>query len=337
MPKKELEVNASSSVCRMCGIAYGKLSGYFYKSYAQMWKGNGYLPICKDCLDKIFEKYMSECSDAKTACRAVCRKLDIYWCDDVYEQVIRRGSSRTPLAGYISSVNAYKYAGKSYDDTLRENNTLFEFNFNTQSDTVSVEAIDGQEMTQEIVVDDNIRHRWGAGYSDRMYIELEDRLNYWFKRLEEDGVDTSGIGIQGLLMQIVPTELEINRGRAAGEDVDKKVNTLNTLLGSAMLKPNQRKATEQDTGLENTPLGVMGWIIEGKRPIAEPDEEFQDVNKIKKYVHTWVYGHLAKMVGLKNSYTKLYEEEMDRLRVDKPEYTDDDELISNYFSGDDAE
>lgn len=211
---------------------------------------------------------------------------------------------------------------------------------NTENNPViddDIEQCEPTEQVDNIVVDENILRRWGAGYSDSMYIELEDRLNYWMDKLEADGVDTSGIGIQGLLMQIVPTELEINRGRAAGEDVDKKVNTLNTLLGSAMLRPNQRKSSEQDSGLENTPLGVMGWIIEERRPIPEPDPEFRDVNGIKKYVHTWVYGHLAKMVGLKNAYTKMYEDEIERLRVEKPEYTDDDEIISSYFSGEDSE
>lgn len=339
MAKKELEVNASSSVCRMCGLAYGKLGGYFYKNYSQMWKGTGYLPICKTCLDKIFEQYMSECSDPRAACRAVCRKLDIYWNDSVYEQVEKRNSSRTPLAGYLSSINAYKYAGKSYDDTLHEEFSIF--NFNTAHDehenTRNDNECEDEKLEEEIFVDKEVIHRWGPGYSSKMYLDLEDRLKYWVDRLESEGVDTSGMGIQGLLMQIVPTELEIIRGRAAGDDVDKKVNTLNTLLGSAMLKPNQRKTQDQDSGLENTPLGVMGWIIEERRPIPEADPEFKDVNGIKKYVHTWVYGHLAKMVGLKNSYTKMYEDEIDKLKVDKPEYTDDDELISNYFSGDDLD
>ena len=45
-------------------------------------------------------------------------------------------------------------------------------------------------------------------------------------------------------------------------------------------------------------------------------------------------GHLCKMLGVKNGYTKLYDEEIDRLRVEKPEYDGDDDeaLMSHAYS-----
>lgn len=52
-------------------------------------------------------------------------------------------------------------------------------------------------------------------------------------------------------------------------------------------------------------------------------------------------GHLCKMLNIKNTFTRLYEEEVERLRVEKPEYEDEDEetlLIDSYSeseSGDD--
>ena len=55
----------------------------------------------------------------------------------------------------------------------------------------------------------------------------------------------------------------------------------------------------------------------------------KDVNGIRKYVFTWM-GHLCKMLGLKNGYAKLYEDEIERLRVNRPEYDgDDDEAFMN--------
>ena len=40
------------------------------------------------------------------------------------------------------------------------------------------------------------------------------------------------------------------------------------------------------------------------------------------------------MLGVKNGYTKLYDEEIDRLRVEKPEYDGDDDeaLMSHAYS-----
>ena len=40
------------------------------------------------------------------------------------------------------------------------------------------------------------------------------------------------------------------------------------------------------------------------------------------------------MLGIKNTYCKLYEEEIDKMRVDRPEYEDeDDETVFNDIFG----
>lgn len=131
--------------------------------------------------------------------------------------------------------------------------------------------------------------------------------------------------------------MDINRDRVAGRPIDKSVNSLNTLLGSANLKPAQRKTdADAENELMNTPLGVWLWRYENKRPLPEIDDDLKDINGIKKYVFTWM-GHVSKMLGLKNTYTRLYEQEVERLRVEKPEYEDEDDetlLIDSYSEGD---
>lgn len=336
-----IEINASSSVCRMCGTAYGKLSGYFYKSYSQLYKGVGYLPICKSCTDKLFGEYLKIFGNEKDACRELCRKLDIYWSDTVYGYATKQSGYRSFFGAYLSKANVYKLAGMSYDDSLKEGglwNTGDPFlqadeeSLNGNNSTDENNLADTEVVEPEIEVDPEIKTMWGSGYTNTMYKELEERRQYWMNSLSKDGVDVSDTGIQGLLRQIVSTELEINKGRAAGEDVDKKVNTLNTLLGSAMIKPSQKKASE-DAGVDGTPLGVWLWKFENKRPLPEVDEDLKDVNHIIKYITIWMKGHLAKMVGLRNSYSKLYEDEIKKLRVERPEYDDEDDetFLSDIF------
>lgn len=63
------------------------------------------------------------------------------------------------------------------------------------------------------------------------------------------------------------------------------------------------------------------------------------VNHIKKYVFTW-FGHVCKMLGVKNGYTRMYEEEINRLRVEKPEYEDEDDetlLVDAYSESQDGD
>lgn len=333
-----LEINnASSTVCRMCGTAYGKLNGYFYKSYAQLYRGVGYLPICKGCLDFLYDSYLAKCNSPRDAVRQVCRKLDLYWDEGVYSRAEKDGSARTIMSAYLTKVNVYKNTGKSYDDTLEKENALWNFANQRAIEQEARESSVAEEVAkaaeEDVDVSEDIKQMWGTGYTNAMYNELEQRRQYWMGQLIEEGVDVNQVGVQALLRQIVSTELDINRGRAAGLDVDKKVNTFNTLLGSAVLKPSQQKGSDIDTDIDKTPLGVWAWRYEHKRPLPEIDEDFKDINGIRKYITIWLKGHLAKMVGLRNSYSQMYEDEIKRLSVDKIDYEDDtdDSFLADLF------
>lgn len=332
----DVRVGNTSAVCRMCGTAYGKMSGYFYKTNAQLYKGIGYMPICKRCTDYLYDNYLAQCQSARDACRQVCRKLDFFWDETTFNIVEKNNNSRSIMSAYISRLNAPKYAGKSYDDTLELSGLLWDFadtreaelkrlqqerQDRVEAEIAALEAELSQKEEEVEPVPDDIKMMWGSGYTDSMYWELENRRMYWLEQLTAEGVDTNKVGTQALLRQIVQTELDINKGRAAGDDVDKKVNTYKGLLSDAMLKPSQNK--EDESGLDNTPLGVWAWRYEHKRPLPEVDEQFKDVNGIRKYITIWFKGHLAKLIGLRNSYSQLYEDEIERLSVEKVDYEDD--------------
>lgn len=319
--KMELEVsaegskNAKSSICRMCGTAYNKLTGYFYKSYAQLYKGNGYMPYCKNCVDNLYQNYLAQCKDQRLAIKQVCRKIDLYWNEMVYGIATRREDSRTVLAAYISAINVYKYSGKSYDDYLNEQEALWSHITDDVNDSSSVEF---DEVSEEI------KEMWGPGYTNSMYVELEQRWKYWIKKLKDEGVDVEPVGTQALLRQIVSMELDINKSRTAGDDVEKKVNTFKNLLSDAMLKPSQ-KSNDGDAVFDTTPLGVWIKRWEDKRPVPEPDPELQDVDGVVKYISVWFLGHLCKMLGIKNTYCKMYEDKIAEMRLERPEFDDEDD------------
>lgn len=325
-----IEVNASSSICRKCGTAYSRLKGYFPVSYSYLYKGTGYLPYCKECVDGMFASYLAECQDPKKAVRQMCRKLDLYWNERVYEAVEKQNSTRSMMTSYITKINAIKLASKSYDDTLKEEGALWlepaQYADITPAENIVESSDDDIDVPEEVVV------FWGPGYTPSMYIELEQRRKYWMSKYPDD-VELD-IGTEALIRQICSLEIDINRDRAAGKSADKNINTLNTLLGSASLKPAQKQSNDYESSLVNTPLGVWLYRYENKRPLPEVDKDLQDVNGVKKYIFTWM-GHLCKMMNIKNGYTKLYEEEVDRLRVERPEYDGDDDetLLSDAYSG----
>lgn len=324
-----IEISSERIICPKCGTAYSRRKGYFPVSYAESHKGIGHVPICKECIDKMYSTYLSQCNDSKYAVRQVCRKLDLYWNDSVFENVMKKSSTSTVMTQYIAKLNGVSFAGKSYDNTLLEDGTMWNFNNNVTPLSYNTSNTEQYEVPEDVVA------FWGSGYTPDMYKELEQRRAQWMSGFPKD-VELD-IGTEALIRQICNLEIDIIRDRIAGKPVDKSVNALNTLLGSASLKPTQRK-DDIDSSIANTPLGVWLYRFENVKPLPEIDEDLKDVNGLKKYIFTWM-GHLCKMLGKKNGYTRLYEEEVNRLRVERPEYDseDDETLLFDVYSEDDSD
>ena len=140
------------------------------------------------------------------------------------------------------------------------------------------------------------------------------------------------------MKQICILEWRIQRNSV---DNSKKISddmtVYNNLLGSASLKPSQKKAEEKSAASQEVltfGTGIKEW--ENDKPIPEPDPAFQDYDGIAKYISIWFLGHLCKMLKLKNTYSKLYEQEIERLRVERPQYDteDDEDFFDSVFGGD---
>lgn len=329
-----IEVNASGTVCRKCGVAYGRLKGNFPISYAQLHKGVGYLPYCRSCVDSMYDAYLAECGDTKRAVRQMCRKLDLYWNEKSFEAVEKTTSNRSMMTGYIARVNGLKQAGKSYDDTLREENAMWEWNATLGSEPTPQPVArqhEAEDAVNVIEVPEDVIEFWGSDFEPEFVMKLDKRYKHWTDGAELDK------GSISLYKQICILEEMINRDAAEGKPVDKNMNMLNTLLGSLNQKPVQKK--EADSSSDNTTFGEWIRKWENLRPIPEPDPELRDVDGIVRYITVFFFGHLARMLGIKNAYSKLYDEEIAKLRVDRPEFDgDDDETMFNeiFSSGDDG-
>lgn len=353
-----LEIGSSTVVCSKCGTGFGKRAGNFYKCHCQNYKGIGYLTVCKKCTDGLFDSYLLSCADAKLAMRQLCRKLDVYWNEDAYNYVFMRNVTKNLVSAYMVKINASTaYVGRSYDDTLEAEGSAWSFANSDDrqkeiDDAVSTavekavsearaefEKSAAASMTQAEELDeekfdvpDDVVEFWGPEYRPDMYIQLDKRYKFWIKELGLDG-DNLDAGAKALIRQICGLEIDINSERSAGKTPDKLVSALNTLLGSAQLKPNQ-KTTDLSKEDASTPFGVWIRRWEDERPIPEVDPSLRDVDGIIKYIATWFHGHLAKMLGIKKAELKVYEDEIARLRVERPQYNEDDdeEFINDIFA-----
>lgn len=328
-PQKLTQSNRKFICCR-CGTAYSRQKGYFPVSHSPMYRGTGYLPICCDCIDSLYEQYREMLADDRETMRRICMKLDLYWNDAIYDMVERTAGVHSRVRNYIGKTNLIKYIDKTFDDTLLEESIK---NIEKTSDAFEfgdhMLPIDEENNEDDLSsIKQSTIDFWGRGYDAMFYDDLEKRYSKWTKGFGElTPVQES------LYKQVCLNEVIITRSSAKGEAADKATKNLLDALGSLNIKPSQTKNDAQDAELEKMPLGVGIQTWEFSRPLPETPDELKDKSHIIKDITIWFLGHACKMVGLRNSYCRMYEQAMDELRVKRPEYADedDDTMLADIF------
>ena len=327
-----IELAGETITCTRCGTHYPKRRGNYYTVYGALYRGTGSPQVCKNCVDAIYNTYLGECLNTKDAVRQVCRKLDLYWNEDLFNEVAAKTVPKATMDSYIIRLNNKKYNGKCYDDSLREEEMLWQFGkpepvvieVPVEPDPVEpvVEVVEEEQPAEEDI-DPKLIDFWGDGFDLSTYESLQKKYEEW------SGGSQFDIATEMLVKQICLTELDIARDRADGRSPEKDIAILNSLLGSANLKPVQKQKADEASALADIPLGVWLHRYEDERPLPEVDEELKDVNHIREYVFTWM-GHLCKMLGLKNAYSELYENAIEEYSVQKPEYNEEeyDDVLS---------
>lgn len=313
--------------CCSCGTAYPRQRNFFPASHSPMYAGNGYIPICNECIDVMYARYRKLLGTDRDAMYRMCMKLDIYWSEDIFESVMKSENIQSYIRTYISRLNLKRYFDKTFDQSLAEEGRTKAPRPTAKATPSDTPATPMDSEPEEEVVPHDLLDFWGAEFDPEFYFELDRRYKKWTADLKD--LDRSE---EALYKQICLLEASINRDTSLGKNVSQSMTTLTNLLGSLNLKPSQKK-DDADAELENMPLGVGIQKWEESRPLPETPEKLKDIRGTIKNITTWYLGHACKMVGLRNSYTKLYEEAVEELRVKHPEYDeeDDDTMLYDIF------
>lgn len=298
-------------ICVTCGKSFKKLDGNFPASQSEIYAGfENHLPTCKRCLDKLYEHYCIVLGDEDEAIRRICMKYDIYYDQSLANASRKITKDRSRIHTYISRANLLQYKDRTYDTTIEEEKTQ-------TIDTIEDIRKDNKntKLTKKTI------NFFGLGYSEDEYQFLQYQYDDWTARHE-----CKTKAQEELFKNICITQLKIQTASQKGDKIEQLMNAYQNLLGSANIKPTQ---TNENTLADQNTFGTLIKKWEDEKPISEPSSEWKDVDGIRKYINVWFLGHLCKMMGIKNSYSKEYEDEIARFKVEKPEYVDD-EVNENY-------
>lgn len=321
----DIGIKTHTFYCCCCGLAFSKQRGYFPISRSKLYKGSGFLPFCNNCTVDLYRHYKKKLETPERAMKRLCMKLDLFWDRDVYMALTDTKDDEKKVNLYISKLNMVQYQSKSYDDTIEED--IINGLYNDDAPDYIEYKEDGEVISKNVPPE--LIEFWGAGFDYEFYMEADKKYHDWTGGIDRD-LDPGEISIY---KQICMLEVIIAKDAADGKPIDKNINTLNTLLGSANLKPAQKKE-DNDNAFDKTPMGVWIKRWEDNRPIPDPDPEFKDPDGIIKYISIWFLGHLCSMLNIKNTYCELYEKKMAEMRIDRPEFDDEDnEVLFNDIFG----
>lgn len=329
-------VNTKKIICLYCGneIHVSNL----YKATSQMFKATGRIPYCKECINEIYQKYVSKYNNAKyvspekKAIERMCMMLGLYFNDKIFDNVVKISEDKnmvgTPLISlYIRQIMLYQYRAKDYDTTLSEKYDEVKKN----GSSVNVITLhDNDDEYQDNMVKQSVK-LFGSGFDVDEYIYLYEQYCDWTSRHE-----CNTKAQEEVFKNICITQLQLLEATKAKEDTKDLAAQLQKWLDTGKLQPKQNSS---ETLSDAQTLGTLIDKWETTRPIPEVDEELKDVDKIGLYIDVFFRGHLAKMMNIKNALSDRYEKFIKKYTVKRPEYEEDenDEALLDAIFGHDPE
>ena len=310
-------INGDICLCPKCNDFHGADQFYTDKNYA-----TGLFPICKKCLIGMacdYDKKSNQYSDNREKTMDVLKMMDLPYIDQVYQSALTSTSEdiadkhrATAWQHYITMIKSLpNWRGKTWKDSEMPADYLDK---------------DEDEINENSRTLKQAKKRFGDGYTNSDLLFLETEYQDWIKRYACENKAQ-----EILFKRICFKELEIDKAQKSGRDTKELDKTLQDLMGSMSLKPNQNNSNAL------TEAKTFGQLIqkwESEKPIPEPEEEFKDVDKIGLYIDVFFKGHLSKMMGLKNAFSPLYDRFIKKYTVNKPQYdeeSDSEALFDQIF------
>lgn len=303
--------------CSCCGNIYSKQQGNFMPSNFEMFKGNGgFITTCKKCTDQLFEQltqfYMG---NEEKAIDHICMMYGLYFNESPLSASKKISADRSRLSVYSSKIQIKPWIGLTYLNTISERIEAEKGNI--------IETLDDVKDSKKAKLK-SVKF-FGTGFEDDDYAFLQEQYDDWTTRHE-----CKTKSQEEVFKRICFKQLEILKATRAGQNTKDLDRTLQDLLSTGNLQPKQNN---MDALAEDRTFGQLIRLWENEKPIPEPDEEFKDVDGIGRYISVFFLGHLAKMVGIKNKFARMYEEEMNKYTVQKPEYEEDSEALFDAIFG----
>jgi hypothetical protein len=235
--------------CSRCGKVYDNPQGNFFKSRSESYKANGgYVHICNDCINLIFNDLRVRYQDERKTLKIICYLLDWYYSNDIYTSIIENNSNFSPSL-YARRLNQKQCANKTFLTSL----------FDGSLDRTTVDIYQDREekwSADEIKRRETVLNVYGydpfpiEDYSDkdRKYL-FANLLEYFDDEIENDAYK------RDIIMQLVINNYNISKLNAQRMKLDPiedaaKIKNISDII-SKDIANNDKIAKENEISLKN--------------------------------------------------------------------------------------
>lgn len=290
MAKTKGTVNKERYYCIHCGME--KSEDDFNKSQSGLYC-NFLLPVCKSCLDNIFETFKLQLDSPRNAAQRVCMLFDIWWNEKIFNQI--DPNENGVIGKYVKKINKKQYMGRTFSNSIEEGFRLY------ASDDDDVEA-----NTVEAVSESKVK-KWGSGFTNTDYETLEDHYKY-LKKANPNCDSNQEIFIMDLCYIKSQQMRALRESRI--DDYNKLTDSYRKSFTQAGLK------TVKDIADDDIGFGVTIETIERYTPAEYYRDQslFRDFDKLKDYIERFMLRPLRNLMhGSKDRDSEFYIKEEDEV------------------------
>jgi hypothetical protein len=301
-PKPTVDGEDKLLYCRKCTQIKKFVNFYEATSFLDT---NGKMSICKDCCNDIYNYFYKQYNYIEKALYETCRILDVSYSIEAMnstlshiEKLKQNNNKHDKVFGYYKSKISSMTKINGRADLSFANSDNFENN--NSSNKTDIEFKD-----ENFIITSDIVKFWGKGKETWEYEFLDEEM-YKIK----SSFECPDYGMEMLMRDIcfINLDIEKNRQGISKNDVDKLMKTRGTLMNDAKMKPIQASGAEAN---EQVSFGTLIKKLENERPIPQKLGD-----EMKKYIDTFMSGHLAKMLGLNCDLVDKYEESLKEYTID---------------------
>lgn len=292
--------------CALCNTEKTLNNANWYRSTKPEFEKYGnFANICKSCLrGMVFDKDNNVNLDGFMD---VLKLLNKPFIKSLY---IKELVSGLDLGCYLKALNFGKYRSMTFADSDTEDNEE-----NTQSKNQSI--VNSVETDEEITPE--VIRFWGKGkgYEKEDYIFLQETFAEWTTRYKCDT-----LAEEKTYKFLSLKELEIQKARERGDNVDKLEETFRKLMSDANVTPRDANAASDPENMNA--LGLWIKDIEKYRPAEyfEDKKLYFDFFGIKDYLDRFIFRPLKNLLTGSRDFDKEFN--VESLEEDSDEYANEE-------------